>query len=154
MSTLPNVSMLLLTSCKAWNATHGNPTEPQFSSAKDDVTPDGSTHSNGRSICSGVYVVWVTGAGHCVIRRLERWQVSLITADSHYIRWNALIRQGWRTPIHFEWGDVILCRTEMWLRWVPLHCISFHALLAAGVEKCSTFREATHASANQITFHA
>ena len=39
-------------------------------------------------------------------------------------RWNALIRQGWRIPIHFEWGDVILCRTELWLRWVPVRCVS------------------------------
>src|SRR4029434_8028617 len=37
---------------------------------------------------------------------------------------------------------------------VGFRCVAFHALLAAGVEKCLTFREATHASANQITFHA
>ena len=32
--------------------------------------------------------------------------------------WNALIRYGRRIPIHFEWGVVILCRTELWLRSV------------------------------------
>ena len=37
---------------------------------------------------------------------------------------------------------------------VVFRCVAFHALLAAKVEKCSTFREATHASANQIAFHA
>ena len=37
---------------------------------------------------------------------------------------------------------------------VGFRCVAFHALLAAGVEQCSTFREATHASANQITYHA
>ena len=44
----------------AWNATQRNPTEPQFSSAKDDVTPfkvnlDGSTHSNAKlwMLCKG-----------------------------------------------------------------------------------------------------
>ena len=52
----------------------------------------------------------------------------------------------------FEWGDVILCRTELWLRWVQLGSVAFHVLLAATVEK--TFREAMHASANQIAFHA
>src|SRR4029434_3567507 len=29
-----------------------------------------------------------------------------------------------RISIHFEWGDVILCRTELWLRWVPVRCVS------------------------------
>ena len=37
---------------------------------------------------------------------------------------------------------------------VGFRCVALHALLAARVEKCSTFREATHASANQIAFHA
>ena len=42
-------------------------------------------------------------------------------------RWNALIRQGWRISIHFEGDDVILCRTELWLRWVPVRCVSCFA---------------------------
>ena len=29
--------------------------------------------------------------------------------------------------IHFEWGDVILCQTELWLRWVPVRCVSCFA---------------------------
>ena len=37
---------------------------------------------------------------------------------------------------------------------VGFPCVAFHALLAARVEECSTFREAMHASANQIAFHA
>ena len=32
-------------------------------------------------------------------------------------------------------------------------CVALHVLLAARVEHFSTFREATHASANQIAFH-
>ena len=90
------------TLAKAWNATQGNPTEPQFSSAKDDVNLDESTHSN-------VYV-WMAGC-------------RAFTP----LRWNGLNHQGWRIPIHFEWGDVILCRTELWLRWVPVRCVSCFA---------------------------
>ena len=37
---------------------------------------------------------------------------------------------------------------------VGFPCVAFNALLAARVEECSTFREAMHASANQIAFHA
>ena len=37
---------------------------------------------------------------------------------------------------------------------VGFRCVVLHALLAARVENVSTFREATHASANQIAFHA
>src|SRR4029434_8974279 len=42
-------------------------------------------------------------------------------------RRNALVREGSRLYIHFEWGDVILCRTELWLRWVPVRCVSCFA---------------------------
>src|SRR4029434_2235080 len=36
---------------------------------------------------------------------------------------------------------------------VGFRCVAFHALLAAGVEQCSTFQETTHVSANQIAFN-
>jgi len=48
-------------------------------------------------------------------------------------------------PIHFEWGDVTLCRTALWFRRFALL-----ALLASKVEQCSTFEATTEASANQI----
>jgi len=48
-------------------------------------------------------------------------------------------------PIHFEWGDVTLCRTALWFRRVALPPV-----LASKVEESSTFQASTEAPANQI----
>ena len=52
---------------------------------------------------------------------------------------------GKTLPIHFEWGDVTLCRTALWFRRVALP-----PLLASKVEKSKTFQASTEAQANQI----
>src|SRR4029434_4001501 len=62
------------------------------------------------------------------------------------------------TQESFKWQyyvtRALLGARTLFAMTAPLGSVAFHALLAATVEKCSTFPEAMHASANQIAFHA
>ena len=57
-------------------------------------------------------------------------------------------------PSTMTFNEVMSSVAELNCGSVAFRCVPWLALLVPKVEKCSTFREATHASANQIAFHA
>ena len=77
------------------------------------------------------------------------WQVRDLSHERVGMRWSVRVDGS-----PFTLNGVTSSFAELNYGSVGFPCVAFHALLAARVEECSTFREAMHASANQIAFHA